>query len=88
MDEPFVVGGKVLPISACIGSARFPDDTDDIEELYQFADKAMYLIKHRSEKSSCCFYSPETVKPVRFSMDRTQKALDVSDHSPVVFDFE
>ena len=33
------------------------------------------------------FYSPEAVKPIRFSMDRTQQALDVSDHSPVIFDF-
>ncbi len=34
------------------------------------------------------FYSPETVKPLKFSLDRTQEALDVSDHSPVVFDFK
>ena len=34
------------------------------------------------------FYTPESVKPLRFSMDRTQQALDVSDHSPVIFDFE
>ena len=33
------------------------------------------------------FYEPGAVKPLRFSMDRTQKALDVSDHSPVIFDF-
>ena len=34
------------------------------------------------------FYTPEGVKPIKFSMDRTQQALDVSDHSPVIFDFE
>ena len=34
------------------------------------------------------FYTPESVKPLKFSMDRTQQALDVSDHSPVIFDFE
>ena len=33
-------------------------------------------------------YSPDVVRPIEFSMDRTQKALDVSDHSPVIFDFE
>ncbi|MBQ6915274.1 MAG: hypothetical protein IJQ65_06095 [Kiritimatiellae bacterium] len=33
------------------------------------------------------FYEPGAVKPLKFSMDRTQKALDVSDHSPVIFDF-
>ena len=34
------------------------------------------------------FYDPDAVRPLKFSMDRSQKALDVSDHSPVVFDFE
>jgi hypothetical protein len=33
------------------------------------------------------FYDPAGVRPVKFSMDRSQKALDVSDHSPVIFDF-
>ena len=34
------------------------------------------------------FYDPVRVRPVKFAMDRSQKALDVSDHSPVIFDFE
>ena len=34
------------------------------------------------------FYDPDKVTPVKFAMDRSQKALDVSDHSPVIFDFE
>lgn len=34
------------------------------------------------------FYTPATVRPVAFVLDRSQKALDVSDHSPVVFRFE
>jgi hypothetical protein len=28
------------------------------------------------------------VKPIRFAVDTTQRALNVSDHSPLVFDFE
>ena len=34
------------------------------------------------------FYDPCTVSPVKFAMDRSQEALDVSDHSPVIFDFK
>lgn len=34
------------------------------------------------------FYDPRKVRPLKFAMDRSQKALDVSDHSPVIFDFE
>ena len=33
------------------------------------------------------FYTPERVTPIRFALDRRQKALDVSDHSPIIFDF-
>ena len=33
------------------------------------------------------FIGLQEVTPIRFSMDRTQQALDVSDHSPVIFDF-
>lgn len=42
-------------------------------------------------KSKACidhiFYSPEGIKPLEFAMDRSQRALDVSDHSPIIFDF-
>ena len=34
------------------------------------------------------FYSPETVQPVAFLLDRSQRALDVSDHLPLIFRFE
>ena len=34
------------------------------------------------------FYDPCSVSPVKFAMDRSQEALDVSDHSPVIFDFK
>ena len=57
MDEPFFLGEQVLPVSACIGAARFPADTDNTELLYQYADKAMYRIKHQSDKSSWALYS-------------------------------
>ena len=34
------------------------------------------------------FYTPATVRPTAFMLDRSQAALDVSDHLPVVFRFE
>ena len=33
-------------------------------------------------------YSPSRVRPVSFAVDRSRKALDASDHSPVTFGFE
>ena len=43
-----------------------------------------------SEKSQCIdhiVYRAHGVNPVRFSLDCRQLALDISDHSPVIFDF-
>lgn len=34
------------------------------------------------------FYAPRGVKPLRFAVDTSPRALNVSDHSPLVFDFE
>ena len=33
------------------------------------------------------FYTPKTVTPVAFAVDRCREAIDTSDHMPVVFDF-
>ena len=33
------------------------------------------------------FYTPESVVPLKFSVDTDQAVLDISDHSPVIFDF-
>ena len=43
-------------ISASMGVAIIPNDTNDIEELYKLADDALYAVKHTSEKSSYLLY--------------------------------
>ena len=43
-------------ISASIGIAEIPSDTNDIEDLYKKADDALYTVKHTSEKSSYLLY--------------------------------
>ena len=43
-------------ISASIGIAEIPGDTNDIEELYKMADDALYRVKHTNEKSSYLMY--------------------------------
>lgn len=58
MDEPACVDGLTLPVSVCVGIARFPEDAADTETLYQHADRAMYSLKHKSPGSSYRFYEP------------------------------
>ena len=65
MDEPIdatlnTEDGKTIShtfnISASIGIAEIPSDTNDIEDLYKKADDALYTVKHTSEKSSYLLY--------------------------------
>lgn len=45
LDEPFVMNGFDLHISASLGIAIFPDDGQDLETLLVYADSAMYKAK-------------------------------------------
>ncbi|WP_409299375.1 EAL domain-containing protein [Peribacillus sp. SCS-26] len=42
---PLVIGGYEVLLTASMGVASFPQDTRDIDELYKFADIAMYHSK-------------------------------------------
>jgi two-component system cell cycle response regulator len=43
--------GDGCPISASMGSARLPDETDDIEGALRLADQRMYARKHRLRRT-------------------------------------
>lgn len=43
--HPFRINGETLSIDVSIGTAFYPDDSEDIEELIKIADDAMYAIK-------------------------------------------
>lgn len=43
--QPFHINGETLNIDVSIGTAIYPDDSEDIEELIKIADDAMYAVK-------------------------------------------
>lgn len=43
--QPFLINGAMLNIDVSIGTAIYPDDSEDIEELIKIADEAMYAVK-------------------------------------------
>jgi diguanylate cyclase (GGDEF)-like protein len=43
---PFEFEGRALPLGASIGFALWPDDGEDMEQLIELADRAMYRVKH------------------------------------------
>ncbi|MCE1241346.1 MAG: sensor domain-containing diguanylate cyclase [Azonexaceae bacterium] len=52
---PFVFEGQSLPLRASIGSACFPEESDDVDALLELADQRMYAMKstrHRERAAS------------------------------------
>ena len=56
MTAPFYLNGEVAYVSASIGIAIFPIDTDSYEELIKNADQAMYLVK-KSGRNNYTFFT-------------------------------
>ncbi len=58
--QPFrLPDGSTAELGASIGIAIFPDDSEDMRQLMNYADEAMYVAK-RSGKSCYCYCAPET----------------------------
>lgn len=55
--EPIILGNLSLDTEASIGIAVFPDDGDDVAQLLQRADVAMYTAK--AQHLGHAFYGPE-----------------------------
>jgi diguanylate cyclase (GGDEF)-like protein/PAS domain S-box-containing protein len=56
LQTPFAVEKHEIQISASIGISIYPDDTDNINDLIEYADIAMYVAK-RHGKAGYAFYS-------------------------------
>jgi EAL domain-containing protein (putative c-di-GMP-specific phosphodiesterase class I) len=57
LAEPCVIGPHTLYISASIGIALYPNDTDSVDDLLKHADVAMYRAKQQGRNTSQ-FYLP------------------------------
>ncbi|MFI4940229.1 MAG: EAL domain-containing protein [Burkholderiales bacterium] len=55
-NEPFVIDGKSLHVSACLGVAMYPTDADSAESLFRNAEAALKQTKLAKVRYS--FYSP------------------------------
>lgn len=65
--EPHDVGGAAIHVSCSVGIAMFPEDGQDIDELLQHADVAMYEAKESGGNVSQ-FFSAEMTERVRSRM--------------------
>jgi diguanylate cyclase (GGDEF)-like protein len=55
IEKVFMIDGQNIHVSISIGISYYPSDTTDIEKLFAYADKAMYLAKKSGSKIE--FYS-------------------------------
>lgn len=58
LRKPFEIEGHSLTTGASIGIAISPDDAKTAEQLFKFADIAMYRAKHQG-RNQCCFFERE-----------------------------
>ncbi|MEI9981579.1 MAG: GGDEF domain-containing protein [Edaphobacter sp.] len=49
LEEPVLVEGQTMVVSASLGMAVYPDDAEDSITLLRVADQRMYALKHRPE---------------------------------------
>ena len=54
LNEPTIVKGQEISLSASMGISIFPDDAADMETLIRYADTAMYAAKRQN--LPLCFY--------------------------------
>lgn len=57
-SEPFLISSKELFVTLSIGVAIFPVDSDKVDELFKYADSALYYAKAQG-RNNVQFYSKE-----------------------------
>lgn len=79
-EQPIVINNEQLNVSASIGVAIAPDDSDSYEDLMRFADQAMYQAKHLGRNRYSIYtaeLAQEKSRRLRLAAD-LQKALDAN----------
>lgn len=56
ISAPFYIQDVPVRISASLGLAKYPDHTEQLDDLVRFADAAMYDAKNQG-KNQCCVYT-------------------------------
>jgi diguanylate cyclase (GGDEF)-like protein len=68
LEFPFPIGGVSVEVEASVGVALFPDHGDDVEELIQRADVAMYAAKDAGTRYELFVEERDRHSPERLSL--------------------
>ena len=72
LNQPFLIGGRHLSISASIGVTLYPTDGADADTLLRHADQAMYTAKQAGRNRSHLF-DPESDRRARARRDEVER---------------
>jgi diguanylate cyclase (GGDEF)-like protein/PAS domain S-box-containing protein len=56
--DPYLISGREIFITFCMGIALYPSDSNEVDELFKFADSALYSAK-RLGRGNVKFYTKE-----------------------------
>lgn len=51
VERPILVDGRCMVLTACLGTAVYPDDAEDASKLLKVADQRMYRLKHKASEA-------------------------------------
>jgi diguanylate cyclase (GGDEF)-like protein/PAS domain S-box-containing protein len=66
--QPYDIAGAGYFVSASIGVACYPRDSDEADDLIKYADSAMYSAKQKG-RNNCQLYSPALTQDMRYRLE-------------------
>lgn len=87
MEQPALVQGRELGVSASIGVALYPDDATDPDTLVRYADSAMYAAKNLG-RARYSFYRAEFNSQLVATQQLEQELRDALDRHEFILHYQ
>jgi len=73
LDTPFEIGNNIINITVSVGGAIYPENTDNLEKLLNYAESARNTVKHISKESTYTFFDAENMPKIQRKFALEQK---------------
>ena len=87
MDKNFEIGEVSIAVTVCVGVAVYPDNTDNLEKLLNYAESARTTVKHVGKTSSYAFFDADSMPKIQRKLTIEQKLqnADYDSHFQMYF---
>jgi diguanylate cyclase (GGDEF)-like protein/PAS domain S-box-containing protein len=86
-EQPFMVSGREMIITASLGISLYPEDGDDVITLIRNADAAMYRAKENG-RNRFWFYTEDITRHAALRVDMEQALRDTVNHGELVLHYQ